>query len=140
MPLGLYWRSPHYYLFRKSMMNMGHWRHSSIFIINFEQIPHFVQHFCWYFEQVNGRWESIQENCSLREKYPITEFFLVRIFSYSDWIRENTDQKKLRIWTLFTQYQFYNEDQQKLQFYQKDSYVTISYVSPKKSMKLPSST
>ena len=29
--------------------------------------------------------------------------FLVRIFLYSDWIQENTDQKKLRIWTLFTQ-------------------------------------
>ena len=33
---------------------------------------------------------------SLREKCPNTEFFLVRI-------RQNTDQKKLRIWTLFTQ-------------------------------------
>ena len=32
----------------------------------------------------------------LREKCPNTEFFLVRI-------RENTDQKKLRIWTFFTQ-------------------------------------
>ena len=40
---------------------------------------------------------------------PNTEFFLVRIFPHSDWIRrdtkyfrmrENTDQKKLRIWTL----------------------------------------
>ena len=30
---------------------------------------------------------------SLREKCPNTEFFLVRIFPYSDWIRENTDQK-----------------------------------------------
>ena len=33
---------------------------------------------------------------SLREKYPITELILVRIFPHSD-------QKKLRIWTLFTQ-------------------------------------
>ena len=32
----------------------------------------------------------------LREKCPNTEFFLVRIFLYSD-------QKKLRIWTHFTQ-------------------------------------
>ena len=32
----------------------------------------------------------------LREKCPKTEFFLVRIFPYSD-------QKKLRIWTLFMQ-------------------------------------
>ena len=31
-----------------------------------------------------------------------TEFFLVRIFLYLDLIQENTDQKKLRIWTLFT--------------------------------------
>ena len=34
---------------------------------------------------------------SLREKCPNTEFFLVRIFPHSD-------QKKLRIWTLFTQW------------------------------------
>ena len=40
---------------------------------------------------------------SLREKRPNTEFFLVRIFLYSDWIQENTDKKKLRIWTIFTQ-------------------------------------
>ena len=40
---------------------------------------------------------------TLREKCPNTEFFLVRIFPHSDWIRENMDQKKLRIWTLFTQ-------------------------------------
>ena len=31
------------------------------------------------------------------------KFFLVCIFLYSDWVQENTDQKKLRIWTLFTQ-------------------------------------
>ena len=42
--------------------------------------------------------------CSLCDKCPDTEFFLVRIFPYSDWIRENTDQKNLRIWTLFTQW------------------------------------
>ena len=39
---------------------------------------------------------------SLREKCPDTKFFLVRIFLYSDQIHGNTDQKKLRIWTLFT--------------------------------------
>ena len=39
---------------------------------------------------------------SLREKCPNTEFFLVSIFLYSVRIQENTDQKKLRIWTLFT--------------------------------------
>ena len=40
---------------------------------------------------------------SLREKCPNTELFLVRIFLYSIRIQENTDQKQLRIWTLFTQ-------------------------------------
>ena len=42
---------------------------------------------------------------SLREKCPNTEFFLVRTFLYLDsvQIQENMDQKKLRIWTLFTQ-------------------------------------
>ena len=28
-------------------------------------------------------------------------FFLVRIFLHSEWIQENTDQKKLLIWTLY---------------------------------------
>ena len=45
-------------------------------------------------------WETNDYNThiiqSLREKRPNTEFFLVRM-------RENTDQKKLRIWTHFTQ-------------------------------------
>ena len=49
---------------------------------------------------------------SLHEKCPNTEFFLVRIFPHFDWIRrdtpvwirENTDQKKLLIWALFTQW------------------------------------
>ena len=39
---------------------------------------------------------------TMHEKCSIKEFFLVCIFPYSDWIRENADQKKLRIWTLFT--------------------------------------
>ena len=39
----------------------------------------------------------------LREKCPNTKLFLVRIFLYSVRIQGNTDQKKLRIWTLFTQ-------------------------------------
>ena len=44
------------------------------------------------------------ESFSLCEKCPNTEFFLLRIFTYSDWIRRDTelfssnaDQKKLRI-------------------------------------------
>ena len=53
----------------------------------------------------------------LREKCPNKEFFLVRIFPYSRWtrkfkeyserVRENTDQKKLGIWPLFTQFWLY---------------------------------
>ena len=31
------------------------------------------------------------------------EFFLIRFSPYLDQIRESTDQKKLFIWTLFTQ-------------------------------------
>ena len=42
-------------------------------------------------------------NIPLREKCPNTESFLVFIFPYSVRIQGNTDQKKLRIWTLFTQ-------------------------------------
>ena len=40
---------------------------------------------------------------TLREKCPHTEFFLVHIFPYSVRMWENTDQKKLHIWTVFTQ-------------------------------------
>ena len=42
---------------------------------------------------------SLYEHIPLREKYPNTEFFLVRIFLFSD-------EKKLRIWTLLTQCTF----------------------------------
>ena len=37
----------------------------------------------------------------LCEKYPNTEFFLVRIFLCLVQMKENTNQKKARIWTLF---------------------------------------
>ena len=40
---------------------------------------------------------------SLRKKCPNTEFFLVRIFPQSVQARENTDQKKLHIWSSFVQ-------------------------------------
>ena len=33
-------------------------------------------------------------------------------FPYSNWLRENTDQKKLRIWTLFTQWLFNKDSEQ----------------------------
>ena len=55
--------------------------------------------------EAKGSNNEIQRPCySLREKCPNTEFFLVSIFLHSDWINENTDQKELRIWTLFTQW------------------------------------
>ena len=38
---------------------------------------------------------------TLREKCPNMEFFLIQM-------RENTDQKKLRIWTHFTQCDIFN--------------------------------
>ena len=46
---------------------------------------------------------------SLHEKCPNTEFFLVHIFQYSDWIQKNADQKKLRIWPLFTHLRIQSE-------------------------------
>ena len=47
------------------------------------------------------------EMCTVCEKYPNTEFFLVHIFLYSVRIRVKTDKKKIRIWTLFTQWWVY---------------------------------
>ena len=44
---------------------------------------------------------------SLREKCPNTEFFQLRIFLCSDRIRRFSDQKKVLIWTLFTQWLFW---------------------------------
>ena len=40
----------------------------------------------------------------MREKCQNTEYFLVRIFPHSDWIGRDTDQKKLRIWSILTQW------------------------------------
>ena len=39
-------------------------------------------------------------NTSYAFKYRV---LLVRIFLYLDWIQEDTNQEKIRIWTLFTQ-------------------------------------
>ena len=41
---------------------------------------------------------------SFRKKCPNVDLSLVRIFLYSDWIQENADQKKLRIWIIFFQW------------------------------------
>ena len=56
----------------------------------------------WYFDCQYETWNADTQPL-LPEKYPNLEFLLVRIFTYSDWIQENRDQKKLRIWILFTQ-------------------------------------
>ena len=43
---------------------------------------------------------------AVRGTCPNRELFLVCIFPYSVQIRENTDQKKLSVWTHFTQHTF----------------------------------
>ena len=88
-----------------------------------------------FYHRVYYRFQFL--NRTLREKYPNTEFFLVLIFlksvqirsffwclfsfipseqgylrsksPYSVRIQENTDQKKLSIWTLFTQWEYANQ-------------------------------
>ena len=54
------------------------------------------------FSLLERKW-TLSEWYTLCEKCLNMEFFLVRIFPYSVQMRENTDQKKLRLWTLFTQ-------------------------------------
>ena len=44
---------------------------------------------------------SAKVSKALLEKWSNTELFLVHIFLHSNWIQENTEQKKL-FWTLFT--------------------------------------
>ena len=55
----------------------------------------------WH-DYIPGKEQSVES--TQREKSPNTEFFPVFTFLYSVRIRENTDQKKLRIETLFTQW------------------------------------
>ena len=45
---------------------------------------------------------TVHKHCM--KSVQIRSFLLVRIFPYSVQMRENTDQEKLRIWTLFTQW------------------------------------
>ena len=56
-------------------------------------------------KQLQIHYENQSQILTLREKFLNTEFFLVRIFLYSVRMQENTDQKKIRILTLFTQCQ-----------------------------------
>ena len=65
---------------------------------------------------------------SLCEKCPYTEFFLVRISPYLDWIQENTDQKKLRIWALFTQWILsVNNQREKMKYTSYINYHVCAY-------------
>ena len=73
------------------------WEYSRHYFFSFKNFTHGV---C----TIGLRTDLMQAYYSLREKCPNTELFLVRIFLYLDWIQKNTDQKLLRIWTLFTQY------------------------------------
>ena len=45
---------------------------------------------------------TVHKHCM--KSVQIRSFLLVRIFPYSVQMRDNTDQEKLRIWTLFTQW------------------------------------
>ena len=70
-----------------------HWKNSALKLSS--QAP------IW---QTNLHWFEDYAKLKLREKCPNTEVCLVRIFQYSVQMQENTDQKNLRIWTLFTQW------------------------------------
>ena len=61
----------------------------------------FVSSVCFIHNFLKSHFYIAGECWALREKCPNTEYFLVRIF------RENTDQKILRIWTLFTQWRLF---------------------------------
>ena len=74
------------------LMMIKFYRHYLIYEYNFTFLPFYMTH-------------------TLCKMCPNTEIFLICIFPHLDWIRrysvrmrENTDQKKLRIWTLFTQW------------------------------------
>ena len=62
-------------------------------------------HLCFYYFEFDCQIKDMLtcHQVTLREKCPNTEVFLVRILLNSDWIQQNTGQKKLPIWTLFTQ-------------------------------------
>ena len=60
--------------------------------------------YCWRFKYNQKLPYSQVIAKSLCKKCANTEIFLVRIFPYSVQIRKNTDQKKLHIWTLFSQW------------------------------------
>ena len=115
----LFWYNPaNIYLFKKTIVRLEKvvkylqsWSRSGVFIVNFEHSSFSIVSTV-DFEQVHVSWVSISisfdktvnslkifsgsksfHQVTLREKYPNTEFFLIRVFLYSDWIQENMDQK-----------------------------------------------
>ena len=54
---------------------------------------------CWLFHNKL----SLHRTANTAWKVSKYGLFVVSVFPYSNWIPENTDQKTLRIWTLFTQ-------------------------------------
>ena len=67
------------------------------------------------------KWKSHFKICDLGlgikhyvKSVQIRKFILVRIFLYLDWKEENADQKKLRIWTLFMQWNSFSMTSDKI--------------------------
>ena len=74
--------------------------YSELFWSGFSRIRTEYRHILLYASGLNMEKSNKYFEC---EKCPNTEFFLSRIFSYSVPMWENTDQKTLCFWTLFTQ-------------------------------------
>ena len=70
---------------------------------------HYYEYHCTKNEEFHCTKNEELPLMAMREKCPNTELFLVRIFLYSVQIQENTDQKQLRIWTVFMQYGFFSK-------------------------------
>ena len=86
------------YLWRKGSLKISYREHSYIFlcIYFFESVT--VQGTLWNGVSYDYKYSG-DNHCVKNHEM---RSFLVRIFLYSYWIQENTDQKKLHIWTLFT--------------------------------------
>ena len=90
----------------------------SIFLLSFQKLSNSKDDAKSYFQIFQGPLQSIfacfilrdsaefqfHFPCSLRERCPTTEFSSGPYSLYTGWIRENKDQKNLRILTFFTQW------------------------------------
>ena len=89
-------------------------------VLRFAFLPYHQRNLIWWITTVKPSKKEHLSHCSLcfkthipcAKSFQIWSFFLVHIFAYSDWSRENTDQKKLRIWTFFTQWLFNKDNEQ----------------------------